>query len=790
MQIIINIINKYKKLRPLAKIILWLVVAMLVLYIFALPRNLFDSPRSTVIFSTEGELLGARIAKDGQWRFPNSDSIPEKFTQAIITFEDRRFRYHPGVDPLAMARAIRTNIGQKRVVSGASTITMQTIRLMRGKTNRTVWQKMIEAILATRLELTHSKNTILKLYSSNAPFGGNVVGLEAAAWRYFGRSAHELSWAESATLAVLPNSPSMINVGRNRELLKTKRDGLLHDMFTRGVIDHQTYELSTEEPIPAAPLPLPMIAPHLLDRTAREHPQQATRTTIEYGLQKMVNEVVAKHSAIHRSNYVYNMATVVVHVPSGRVVSYVGNVFTPDDPTRGTSVDIVTARRSSGSILKPLLFAAMMDDGNILPATLIADTPFRLNGFSPSNFNKTYDGAVPAHRSMERSLNIPTVRMLQEYGVEKFHALLCNLGFSTITKPASHYGLTLVLGGAEISLWDACSVYASLAEQLNNQAEPNRKYHSLNLYPHTQNICNHKTEIENGALWITLDALQNVNRPEEEMGWQHFSSSRRVAWKTGTSYGNRDAWSIGITPEYVVGVWVGNADGEGRPAMTGVGYASPVMFDIFNLLPRTSWFSMPEMDLRHVEVCSKSGHLASALCPERDSIWISPRGVETPQCPYHITVNLSPDLRYRVNSDCEQVSNIVQQVWFVLPPAQEWFYRQHNADYKTLPPLHPNFSSNNLTAKEMEIIYPLWGTKLIPTRGLNGEEQGVVFHAVHSNPKAEIFWHVDDKFVGSTSGEHKIRWRECPSGKHTLTIVDGQGASMKTIFEVETSSQK
>lgn len=757
----------------------------LILYFLALPRRLFTVPYSVVVESSDGRLIGARIASDGQWRFPEADTVPEKFKKAVITFEDKRFFKHPGVDPLSLARAVRQNVSRGGVVSGASTLTMQVIRLSRGRTERSFGEKIKEALLATRLELSYSKEEILALYASHAPFGGNVVGLGAASWRYFGRPPQELSWAEAATLAVLPNSPSLIHVSRNREKLRVKRDFLLQKMFATGIISGQELELALGEPLPERPLPLPMTAPHLTDRIAREKGSVIAHTTIDHTLQAKINRIVADAAQVYSTNRVNNIAVLVAEVRTGRVLAYVGNVYRAGDGKNGSNVDVITAPRSSGSILKPFLYTAMIDEGDILPGTLVADVPFYYRSFSPKNFNRTFDGAVPAHRVLERSLNVPTVRMLQEYGIEKFHSQLKRLGFTTITRTPDNYGLTLILGGAECKLWDAVEVYAKLAGKMNMVADHTSQINRLRFYEDSQlpSVAPEDIPYGHAALWLTMQSLSDVNRPEEESEWRSFASSRRVAWKTGTSYGNRDAWSIGLTPDHVVGVWVGNANGEGRPNLTGINYAAPVMFDVFSLLPRSGWFVMPEVDMYQELVCRRSGHRATDLCDITDSLWIPLQGIETPQCPYHHSVTLSSDGRYRVNSDCAPIADMRRVSWFVLPAAQEWYYRLRNADYKPLPPMHPDCGGVS-GESTMELIYPRSGMSVVIPRKLDSADSKVVLHAVHRDAGGEIYWHLDGDYLGTTRGEHRIAVNP-PSGRHILTLVDSGGYSVRVGFTVE-----
>ncbi|MEG1228213.1 MAG: penicillin-binding protein 1C, partial [Flavobacterium sp.] len=596
---------------------------LLLIYYFSIPRTLFKEPYSTVIESKEGELLGAKIARDGQWRFPAQDSVPDKFKKCIVYFEDEYFYKHPGFNPGAMVNAFKQNKKAGKVVRGGSTLTQQVIRLSRKGKNRTYFEKVIEIILATRLELGYSKNEILEMYAAHAPFGGNVVGLEMASWRYFGVQSNQLSWAENAVLAVLPNAPSLIYPGKNQIKLLNKRNRLLLKLHQEGIIDKQTYELSIEEPLPQKPYDLPQIAPHLLQRAAKNEEGTRVKTTIDYALQNRVNQIARYYYNQYKQNEVHNLAILVIDVQNRSVMSYVGNA--PTDKDHQKDVDIIDAPRSTGSILKPLLYGAMLDDGELLPNTLVADVPTQISGYTPQNFNLTFDGAVPAHRALSRSLNIPAVLMLQEFTVNKFYEELQKFKLKNINKTPDHYGLSLILGGAESNLWDLCRTYANLSSTLNYFTKHQAKYRTnefteLNykndFKPDFGSETDQKNILGAGSIWLTYNAMEEVNRPEGDEAWKFYDSSLKIAWKTGTSFGNRDAWAIGTNSRYVVGIWVGNATGEGRPTLTGVTSAAPILFDVFNLLPRQRWFDTPYKDLAEVEVCRLSGYLAKENCPK------------------------------------------------------------------------------------------------------------------------------------------------------------------------------
>lgn len=769
----------------------WTIALLLILYLFCLPRELFDVPYATVVADRNGELLGARIAADGQWRFPPNDTVPEKFRRCIIAFEDRYFTSHPGVNPLAIARAMKQNVAARRVISGGSTLTMQTIRLSRGE-KRTVGEKIIESILATRLECRYSKSEILAMYASHAPFGGNVVGLDAAAWRYFGHSAAQLSWAEAATLAVLPNAPSMMHLAKNRSALREKRNRLLAYLHKTGEINDIDYDLAISENLPSEPLPLPQTAPHLVTWFYMQDEGRNATASVDKNIQMQVESILERwHSSFVRSD-IRNMAAIVIDVHTNEVLAYCGNVQF-EGRRSSNQVDVIRAPRSTGSILKPFLYYAALQEGQLLPHTLLPDIPLNINGFVPQNFNMQYDGAVPASRVISRSLNIPSVYLLREYSVPKFHDFLQRAGITTLTKAPSHYGLSLILGGAEATLWDVSFVYSDMARSLQNL--PRIKGSLLPSSVGGRGLDNAILSDEStrrdavlppifspGAVWQVFDAIKEVNRPEE-IDWRFIPSMQKIAWKTGTSYGFRDAWAVGVTSRYVVGVWVGNANGEGKPELVGGRTAGPVMFDIFNMLPASPWFTCPESEFTEALICRRSGHLKGRYCDEADTMLIVPNGLRTEACPYHTPVNLSTDGRYRVYENCvEGGQQIIRQNHFVLPPVWEWYYKQHHPDYKTLPPFMAGCGED--THSPMAFIYPQSNARVYLPKQLDGSDGEITFELAHSNSHATVFWHIDSEYLAATRDFHKYTFR--PSrGKHSVTVVDHEGNTLSIGITVE-----
>ena len=769
-----KILNFFKRLSVTQKVILCILAFLVTGYIFCLPRHLFHVPYSTVVTDRNEELLGARIASDGQWRFPPRNTTPEKIKECLITFEDKHFYHHWGVNPFAIGRAFYQNVKNKRIVSGGSTLTMQTIRLARNE-SRTFREKLIEMIWATRLEFRASKEEILSMYISHAPFGGNVVGLDAAAWRYFGHSADDLSWAESAMLAVLPNAPAMIHLSKGRRTLLDKRNRLLKQLLEKKTIDSSTYELAISEPLPDEPHALPHIAPYLVSRFYQERNGEYSRSTINKGIQTQVEDLAERWSNEFGRSDIRNLAILVIDIPSNQVVAYCGNVHF-DRKQGGNQVDVIQAPRSTGSILKPFLYYAMLQEGSLLPDMLLLDVPVNINGFTPQNFSMQFEGAVPASEALARSLNIPAVTMLQRYGVPKFHSFLQQIGLKTINRSSSHYGLSLILGGAEATLWDVTNAYAMMGRSLLQL--PQR---SCSLLLPTSRITESTDPFQPGAVWQTFDALKEVNRPEE-IDWKSIPSMQTIAWKTGTSYGFRDAWAVGVTPRYAVGVWVGNATGEGKPGLVGAQTAGPVLFDIFNLLPASSWFTRPTGIFVEAEVCRKSGHLKGRFCDETDTLLVLPAGLRTEACPYHHLVTLSADESQRIYENCANTEPTLQKSWFTLPPVWEWYYKQHHPEYKPLPPFKAGCGED--TFQPMQFIYPPMNARIKLPKQLDGSKGFLTVELAHSNPNATIFWHLDETYQAQTQDFHKISLQPA-AGKHSLTAVDGEGNTISTTFFVE-----
>lgn len=723
-------------------------------------------PLSFAIYDRAGKLLGATVSSDGQWRFAPG-KVPERVAIALITFEDRRFFYHPGIDPLSLARAVLQNASAHRVVSGGSTLTMQTVRLSLDNPSRTIPQKIREAFLALLLEARYTKREILSLYAASAPFGGNVVGLEAASWRYFNRPCENLTWAEAATLAVLPNQPSMVHPGADRARLLEKRNRLLTDLCARGYIARGELVLSLAEPLPDAPYALPRLAPQYLERM-RASDMHAT--SIDRKFQIETTAILERWSAQFAQSGIANAAAIIIDTKTGETLAYVGNTGRGRADGKNADVDIIVSQRSSGSVLKPFLYGAMLDAGLLLPKELVVDIPTRIGSYKPENNLPDYQGVIPANEALSRSLNVPAIRELQEFGIAPFLDFLRKSGFTTFTRSADEYGLPLVLGGGEITLDETVRSYGAIMNRASNRKLPRSM----------------KTPLSAGAAWLTLDALIDGVRPADESLWQSFASARKIAWKTGTSYGNRDAWAIGVTPAYTVGVWVGNATGEGRPELKSITTAAPVLFDIFSVLPRSGWPDRPEMDLTSIDACADSGYPAGPDCASKVRV-SKPRNASVGlPCPYCRTVTLTPDGVNQATADDLtgkwEGSLPLAQKRFVLPPAIEYWYSRRSLTYQSLPPWIAGHTGDS-SKGELSIVFPEPGARVFIPVEIDGNPGSLVMQAADRDKSATLYWDIDGEYLGETKGYHQMETRPRP-GKHILTVTDARGTRVTRSFEV------
>jgi penicillin-binding protein 1C len=758
-----------------------LVFIFFILFFSCLPKIPFQRSSSTVLESSSKQLLAATISSEGQWYFPPSDSVPDKFKIALVEFEDRRFYEHQGKSIRALSRALYQNIHNGRVVSGGSTIQMQLARMIRRRKGKNLKDKLYEMILALRLSSKYSKADLLELYAANAPFGGNVIGLDAAAWRYFGHSSESMSWAEASLMAVLPNAPSLIHPGKNRQLLREKRNRLLERLLNSRVITQTDFELAIMEQLPDKPKRLPQHALHYLFQAKNKGFQgKRIHSSINLSYQKKLDRIVRIHSSRLSENGVNNAGAIILDAHNGDILAYVGN--STSNRKYQSDVDMVVANRSTGSILKPLLYAEMLNEGSLSPESLLFDIPTQIGGYAPKNYHATFQGMVPAKDALSQSLNIPSVLMLQEYGVARFKSSMTAHGLTTFSYPASHYGLSLILGGGEAKLIELCQVYRLWAQHLQDEtALPNTDYDTP--FP-TQS---QSTKLDKASMYLTFEAMSEVNRPDEEANWLEFENGRKVAWKTGTSFGFRDAWAIGVTPDFIIGVWTGNADGEGRPGLTGTQSSAPILFEAFNMLPQTAWFEKPNSQLYAIDLCANSGFKAGEFCESKRSLLLPKNTKKLGLCPYHKRIHLDKSGKFRVNGQCYPPYKMHHGNWFVLPPLAEKYFKSRQPNYKELPPWLPICEPEQELV--MQFIYPQHNGEIIIPVLPSGKKSPVVFEATHQDENTTLYWHLNHLFLGTTKGVHQ-KTIVPPLGEQVLSVVDERGNQISRKIKVFGSSDQ
>ena len=723
---------------------------------------------SQTILAKDSTILRVFLNDEQQWCLsPKLQStVPNNLKVAVTTFEDQYFDYHSGVNPLAIARAIYLNVKNRRVVSGGSTITMQLARMIK-RQPRTLENKFLEMLLALKLEWKYSKEEILKDYLTHAPYGSNIRGYLAASHRYFGKEPRNLTWSEAATLAVLPNAPGLIFPTKNTDKLLKKRNALLLRLFEDNEIDSETYELSLLEKIPDHIFPFPLAAPHLTDRIHSENQLPVIVTSIDQHIQSETDFFVKQHSSQLAQMGIENACAMVVDNTSGNVLSYVGSQDYNDLDHHGR-VDGIRANRSSGSILKPFLYALSLDEGLVLPKTLIKDVPTYFESFVPSNASEKFQGIVPANQALIHSLNVPAVRLLNAYGVSNFYNSLKAAGVESLFRNADDYGLPLILGGAEVNPWDMAAMYRGISR--------GGIFEGISFYQsRDQNLPNEQRLVSGAASYLVLEELKELIRPGLEFYWKKYSSQVPIAWKTGTSYGHKDAWAVGTTPQWTIVVWVGNFEGLSNKNISGMRSAGPLLFSILNALPvdqKLKWFEPNRSDFMPVKICKETGFYPNEFCENIETV-NAPQGMKPLKiCPYHQRFFLSPDHKHVVCSHCWSGNQVAQTFLKYTPDVN--YYLRENGNLIVQEPEHNPACPIGKEQGVLEIIYPRNNTNVFVPKDFDGKYQPIIGRVATQFPNRELFWYIDDEFLGSSLNNSSLPLNPLP-GNHTLTIVDTEG---------------
>ncbi|MFZ1748950.1 MAG: penicillin-binding protein 1C [Saprospiraceae bacterium] len=766
---------------PLKKshsITLWVVSILLLMWAF-MPLPDSKPSYSNVLYSKEGTLLSATISSEQQWCFPMDEDIPLQLSQCIITYEDEYMAYHPGINPISALRAMVTNIQSGKISRGASTIPMQVMRMKNKHASRNWVNKIKETLGAVKYSLTTRDRNIVREWCEIAPFGGNTIGVKAAALRYFGRSLDQLSWAEYALLAVMPNGPSSANLTKNRNALRKKRNFLLQKLQHKGYFDVSELELFLGEELPIETKSIPQYAYHTLLFLTKKYPNKNIfRSTIPFDIQVSIQDMLERESSFLKIDDIRNLAAVVIDIQTNQLIAYQGNVIS--GAGKFSYVDVAQAPRSYGSLLKPLLYAHTLETTQLLPSEMVADIPTSIGDFQPQNFDKKYRGAVHFEDVLIQSLNVPSVRVLNTVGLQSFYDLIKRLDIAYLTKGVDHYGLSIILGGGESSLWDLSRIYKGFAQNYTNQPDPFREVQCLI----DEKVSSSKNSFKFSA--STMDhlvkAMADLTRPREEKSWELYSTDYKIAWKTGTSFGHKDAWALGFNGKYMVGIWVGNEGGEGRFDLTGITKAAPVLFKVFNVLPNNQWFARPPQYSKKeiISVCKESGKLAGPLCKKVLKMNTEYTSYKYQPCTYHQAVMLN-EAGLALSEDCYAYA-VKRDTIFTLPSYMEYYYKVAHRDYRDLPTYDPSCQPVNSTA--CKIIYPYDDLKIFLPKEKIDKLNELVVKAYHREKNAKLYWFLDDLYINTTREMPHDMILMVGKGIHTLTITDQRGNRDQIVFEI------
>jgi len=767
--------------------------------LFPFPWANLQRPAAVVVSDRAGEPLRFFLPADERWRMPvKLEELPADLPKALVASEDRRFWRHPGVDPWAIGRAAWANLRRGEVVSGASTIPMQIAR-MADPGPRTLATKIREAFRALQLERRYSKNELLEVYLNLTPYGGNVEGVGAASWFYFGKEPDRLSLGEIALLTALPRSPVRYDPTLHPAAALAARDRVLAQLAERRVFGRRQLREASAQPLPRARRTPPFAAPHFAGELVKLLPGEARiRSSLDRGMQQVAESQVARRALELRAQGIGNAAVVVIENESRAVRAFVGSAGFFDTYFQG-QVDGVVAPRSPGSTLKPFLYALAVDSGRVLPDSYILDVPTDFAGYVAENYDGRYRGRVTVREALVQSLNACAVRLLARVGLDPFLKTLRRGGLATLDQPAGRYGLPLILGAGEVRLLDLANLYASLAQ--GGLYRPVRMIEPLEVRDRRGRIV--KPEAagpEDGERLFSRDAaraiaeiLTDVRRPDLPESWDLARGVPPVAWKTGTSYGHRDAWAIGFSRRLTIGVWVGNFNGRPRLGISGSQHAGPLLFDLFRALdpggkgPVEADPRPPSLE-NEIEVCALSHELPGPFCPDRARIaFLSGKSSLVP-CTIHRRVLVDRETGDLLAGDCMNRRPHEFRILTLHPPELVAWWRSQGAPDSQIaePPRLSPECSGIPDGDPPKIVSPDEVTAYHLRKGVPADFQRIPLVAQTAPGVSRLFWYQDGTLVATTApADGQNRFLDPVRGAHRLVVTDDLGRSDGITYRVE-----
>ncbi|HEY6503103.1 MAG TPA: penicillin-binding protein 1C [Chitinophagaceae bacterium] len=739
------------------------IIALFLLFIllnwfFPLPDKI---EYSTLITDNKGEVINAYLTPDQKWRMKTElEDISPLLRKTIIAKEDRHFYSHPGINPFAIGRAFFKNLFRMKTTSGASTITMQVAKALEPR-KRNIISKIIEMFRAFQLEWKYSKNEILQMYLNLVPYGGNIEGVKSASLLYFNKNPDHLSLAEITALSIIPNRPSSLVMGKNNDRIMEERNRWLKKFAADKVFTEKEIEDALAEPLTATRGVVPHYLPHLSYKLKRRG-GELVKTNIDLNTQLKTEKLVEDYIRAQRLRNIKNAAIVIIDNKTHKVITYVGSSGFKDT-IDGGQVNGANAVRQPGSTLKPLLYALCFDEGLLTPKTVLSDVAVNYQGYAPENYDEKFNGYVTVEYSLEHSLNIPAVKSLKQLGQERLIQKLVQCNFKQIQKDQRKLGLSMILGGCGTTLEEMTGLFSLFAN--------NGKY----IAPaYLQSDTNHfsTTVVSPAANYMINEILSKVNRPDFPLNWTATERMPKIAWKTGTSYGRRDAWSIGYNKNYTVGVWVGNFSGVGVADLSGANVATPLLFKIFNTIDYDSdeeWFTQPEdCDIR--QVCSETGMTPSEHCTNLATDYFIPLFSSNQTCNNRQETMISPDEKISYCKSCAPESGYKKKWYKVTEPDMQSWFEDNRIVYQKIPAHNP----------DCELIFK--GNAPFITSPANGTEylinkkspEPLQLVCKTAGDVSKVYWYINNKFYKiSNAGEKQFFIPE--EGPVKISCTDDKG---------------
>ncbi|HLO90788.1 MAG TPA: penicillin-binding protein 1C [Lentimicrobium sp.] len=769
----IGLTKRSKVTKRLTVVLLSFLFSLLVFIIadllFPLPD--FNKGYSTIIYSSENTIIHCFLSQDDKWRIrADYEEISGELAQTIISKEDQYFYYHPGINPIAVFRAAFNNILKGRRTSGASTITMQLARIMQ-PADRNFKSKLREVFRALQLEWHFSKKEILTMYLNHLPYGGNIEGVKSASLIYFNQLPKELSPAQIVMLTVIPNNPNNLIPGK-RSALIMKRNYWLLKLGHKGIFSKQEVEDALVEGFESKRFILPKAAPHLSYRL-KNSGNDRIYTSLKIELQSKVEALLANYVRPLRSLQITNAAVLIVDNHTRKVLAYAGSAGFDEEIYSG-QVDGVRALRSPGSTLKPALYLLGFDKGLISPKTVVTDVPVNFGGYRPENYDETYRGQVTIEQALSLSLNVPAVELLDQIGVGVMNQTLANAGFNWIRVNSKRTGLSMILGGCGTSLEELTGLYSALANK--------GIWKKLQFTDHFGNVDTLGKRIGSPAgTYMITQILTELKRPDLPNEYLESAKLPRIAWKTGTSYGRKDAWAIGYNADFTVGVWTGNFDGQGVPELNGSDCAVPLLFMIFNQLPagKDEWFtSTPDADFRLV--CSITGMPADTFCHNLVMETFIPGISPSQRCNHQkkVFTNAAGTISYC--NECLPETGYKATFYPNYTPELISYYEDMLIPYKKIPEHNPECTALNQNGIGPVITSLTDGAEYLV---FAGKKQQLMLKSSCANGTTQVYWYIDTKFCKKAKPGEPV-YIVAEKGNHILTCSDDRGRSSSIRFTV------